>query len=64
GDGSTIEPEVLEILRQAYESETIKFPWQQNDLLLLDNMLAAHGRSAFKGPRQIVVAMTESYSDK
>jgi alpha-ketoglutarate-dependent taurine dioxygenase len=64
GDGSAIDSQVVQLLRNAYESETIQFPWQQHDLLLLDNMLAAHGRSAFKGPRKIVVAMTEPYSDK
>jgi alpha-ketoglutarate-dependent taurine dioxygenase len=62
GDGSRIEPEVLDLLREAYERETIKFPWQKHDLLLLDNMLAAHGRSPFRGPRQIVVGMSEPYS--
>jgi len=58
-DGSPIEPEVLEVLRGAYEAETIKFPWQEHDLLLLDNMLVAHGRSPFSGPRKILVGMAE-----
>lgn len=62
GDGGTIEPEVLDTLREAYQQETIKFPWQQHDLLLLDNMLVAHGRSSFRGPRKIVVGMGEPYS--
>lgn len=62
GDGSPIEPGVLDILRDAYHQETVKFPWQQNDLLLLDNMLVAHGRSAFSGPRRIIVGMAEPYS--
>lgn len=59
GDGSSIEPEVLDSLRHAYEQETVSFPWRENDLLLLDNMLSAHGRSPFQGPRKIVVAMAE-----
>jgi alpha-ketoglutarate-dependent taurine dioxygenase len=62
GDGSAIEPEVLDTLREAYLQETIKFPWKQHDLLLLDNMLVAHGRSSFRGPRRIVVGMGEPYS--
>lgn len=62
GDGSRIEPEVLDVLRDAYHQETVKFPWRQHELLLLDNMLVAHGRSAFSGPRQIVVGMSEPYS--
>jgi hypothetical protein len=63
-DGSPIEPEVLDLLRQAYESETIKFTWKERDLLLLDNMLVAHGRSPFRGPRQIVVGMTEPHTSQ
>jgi alpha-ketoglutarate-dependent taurine dioxygenase len=62
GDGSRIEPEVLDVLRDIYQQETIKFPWQEHDLLLLDNMLVAHGRSSFHGPRKIIVGMTEPYS--
>ena len=58
-DGNPIEPEILEILRGAYEAETIKFPWREHDLLLLDNMLVAHGRSSFSGPRKILVGMAE-----
>jgi alpha-ketoglutarate-dependent taurine dioxygenase len=59
GDGSPIEPEVLNQLRAAYQAETISFPWQKGDLLMLDNMLVAHGRAPFSGPRQILVGMAE-----
>lgn len=59
GDGSPIEPEVVEHLREAYRRETVSFPWQKGDLLLLDNMLVAHGRAPFAGPRQVLVGMAE-----
>jgi alpha-ketoglutarate-dependent taurine dioxygenase len=59
GDGSPIEPEVLDALRAAYHAETVSFPWQRGDLLMLDNMLVAHGRAPFSGPRQILVGMAE-----
>ena len=58
-DGSPIEPEVMEHLRTAYRAETVSFPWQRGDVLMLDNMLTAHARESFTGPRSIVVAMAE-----
>jgi len=62
GDGEAIEPAVCERLRAAYEAETVKFAWQRGDILLLDNMRVAHGRSAFSGPRKILVSMGEPFT--
>jgi alpha-ketoglutarate-dependent taurine dioxygenase len=64
GDGSPIEPETLDALRGAYERETVTFPWRQGDVMLLDNMLAAHGRAPYAGPRKILVGMAEPWSDR
>jgi alpha-ketoglutarate-dependent taurine dioxygenase len=61
GDGSPIELSVLEEIRDAYRSETVSFAWQERDLLMLDNMLVAHGRNPYAGPRKILVAMTEPF---
>lgn len=60
GDGSPIEPEVLEHLRGVYLQQMIEFPWQRGDVLLLDNMLAVHARNEFNGPRRILVSMAEA----
>lgn len=57
GDGSPIEEDALETIRTAYANETVVFPWQTKDVLLLDNMLTAHGRRPYKGARSIVVGM-------
>ncbi|MBD2040240.1 TauD/TfdA family dioxygenase [Microcoleus sp. FACHB-672] len=62
GDGSPIEDSVLEAIRQVYEKETIIFPWHEGDVLLLDNMLATHGRTPFVGSRQVVVGMAEPFT--
>ena len=59
GDGSPIEPDVLEQLREIYRRETISFPWQEHDILMLDNMLSAHGRNPYAGPRKVLVGMAE-----
>jgi len=62
GDGTSIEPSVLDKVREAYRQETVTFPWQEGDILMLDNMLVAHGRSPFVGSRKIMVGMCETYS--
>jgi alpha-ketoglutarate-dependent taurine dioxygenase len=62
GDGSPMELSALEEIREAYRQETISFPWQVGDILMLDNMLAAHGRTPFVGSRKIVVAMAKAFS--
>jgi alpha-ketoglutarate-dependent taurine dioxygenase len=59
GDGSPIEPWVLEHLRDAYRQEAVSFPWQKGDTIILDNMLTAHARSSFVGPRKVLFAMAE-----
>lgn len=59
GDGTSIEADVLEEIRDVYRCLAVQFSWQKGDVLMLDNMLAAHGRTPFKGRRQILVAMAE-----
>lgn len=59
GDGSPIESSVLDELRAIYHAETVSFPWQAGDILMLDNMLTAHGRAPFRGTRKVVVGMSQ-----
>ena len=59
GDGTSIETDVLDEIRDVYRCLAVQFSWQKGDVLMLDNMLAAHGRTPFKGRRQILVAMAE-----
>jgi alpha-ketoglutarate-dependent taurine dioxygenase len=59
GDGGAIDRPLLDHVRAAYRAETVTFAWERGDLLLLDNMLVAHGRAPYSGPRRILVAMAE-----
>ena len=58
---STIQDETLSIVRTVLEKHKISFPWQAGDVVMLDNMLTAHARAPFKGPRKVIVAMAEAH---
>jgi len=61
GDGSRIEPQALDELRDAYIKELVSFTWRRGDLLMIDNMLTAHSRAPYTGARKILVAMSKPY---
>ena len=62
GDGSPIEAQTLATIRSAIDRETRRFDWRVGDVLILDNMLAQHGREPFRGPRRILTIMSTPYS--
>ena len=63
GDGAPIDDAALSEIREAYRGEKVVFPWQPGDVLLVENMLTAHGRRPFSGSRRVVVGMAESWSE-
>jgi len=62
GDGKSIDDRVVAQIRRAYDAETVALPWEAGDLLLLDNMLASHGRHPFTGMRRVLVSMGDPHS--
>jgi alpha-ketoglutarate-dependent taurine dioxygenase len=62
GDGSVIEDSMMsEILSVYKEIETV-YPWKTGDMVVIDNLLAAHGRNPFEGERKLLVAMGDLLS--
>jgi alpha-ketoglutarate-dependent taurine dioxygenase len=57
GDGTPIDSAYLTTIREVYDRTKFSFQWENNDLLLLDNMLFTHGRQPFTGKRQVLVGM-------
>lgn len=57
-DGSPIPRSDLYHIMDVLDANTIYFPWQKGDVLVLDNVLAMHGRATFTGKRRILTAMT------
>jgi alpha-ketoglutarate-dependent taurine dioxygenase len=62
GNGDPIDEEIVRTINEAYEANTLLERWQPGDLLMVDNIRMAHGREAFDGPREVVVAMADPVS--
>src|SRR5204862_7626649 len=61
GDGGRIPDEVIDHLRACYRTASTRLDWQFDDILVVDNMTAAHAREPYTGPRKLAVAMAEPY---
>ncbi|MFN6484869.1 MULTISPECIES: non-ribosomal peptide synthetase [unclassified Nostoc] len=59
GDGTPIEDSAIAEINEVYQQSQTSFLWQKSDILMLDNMLTAHGRNPYLGYRKVVVAMAE-----
>ncbi|XP_064634331.1 uncharacterized protein LOC135492089 [Lineus longissimus] len=57
GDGTDIEPDVLQHIREVQWRCTVAEQPQQGNVLALDNMRVAHSKFGYKGPRTMRVAL-------
>ena len=57
GRRHVIDDALVDEVRDLMDRESVAFSWQEGDVLVIDNMLVAHSRSPFTGPRKIVVAL-------
>lgn len=57
GDGSEIEPEVLQHIRATAWSCAVGYKWRSGDLLVLDNLAVQHARVGFKGDRRLLARL-------
>lgn len=58
-DGTPIPRQDLYHIMNVLDDLTIYFPWKRGDVLVLDNILAMHGRATFTGKRRILTALTD-----
>ncbi|MGE8580029.1 MAG: TauD/TfdA family dioxygenase, partial [Burkholderia contaminans] len=57
GDGSPMPFDDLVAIYDALDDEELAFPWQAGDVLVVDNMLVAHGRNPYRGARDTQVML-------
>jgi len=58
GDGSPIPAEAIAEIEAAYARTSLAVPWRPGDVMVVNNMLMAHGRRPYSGERRILVAMS------
>ncbi|EYF01037.1 TauD/TfdA family dioxygenase [Chondromyces apiculatus] len=65
GDGSPIPEEHVHHILALYAALEASFAWRRGDVLLVDNVLAAHARNPYTGQRRLLVGLGEPtpYSD-
>ena len=57
GDGTKVSAADAEHLFDVFAKAEVPVRWRPGDLLLLDNILAVHGRTAFEGGRRVLAAL-------
>lgn len=61
GDGMEIDQADLQRVSDAFKRSSITFRWQKGDVLVVDNMVYAHGRQPFKGSRRVLAALMDAH---
>jgi alpha-ketoglutarate-dependent taurine dioxygenase len=62
GDGSPIDDRDMAHILSVYARLESVFTWQKGDVMVVDNLLAAHARNPFTGERRLLVSMGEMAS--
>ncbi|KAK7858205.1 clavaminate synthase-like protein At3g21360 [Quercus suber] len=57
GDGKPLPADIVNDCLNILEGESVAFPWQKGDVLLLDNWAALHSRRSFDPPRRILASL-------
>jgi hypothetical protein len=60
GDGSPLDADAVHLAADIAEELTFDVPWQQCDVVLVDNYLVMHGRRTFSGTRKVWASLVAS----
>ena len=60
-DGRKLPYQTTKELHKAFWDSSVIFRWKKDDLLIIDNITAAHGRMNFSGSRRILACLADEY---
>ncbi|WP_338672948.1 TauD/TfdA family dioxygenase [Streptomyces sp. SCSIO 30461] len=61
GNGDPLDQDTVNLINSVYDAHTRREPWQDGDLMLVDNLRTAHSREAYEGDRSVLVAMAQPH---
>jgi alpha-ketoglutarate-dependent taurine dioxygenase len=61
-DGENISRQDTDIINNAITRNTVSTPWQEGDVMIIDNYSCLHGKTAHTGNRLILVGLTKYYT--
>ena len=64
GDMSDIADEDVQFVQQVMDENRVAIPYEQGDVLLVDNMVAMHARNSFVPPRLVHAAIISGWNDQ
>jgi hypothetical protein len=63
GDGSPIESEVLQHIREVTWKNAVGKKLEKGDIVVLDNMYVQHGRLGYSGKRKVLISLARREND-
>ena len=61
GDHSPVDGAALLATAEAMREERVVIPWQEGDMMWIDNQLTMHSRQPYEGPRRILAAIAPQH---
>lgn len=62
GSGDEFTDEEYAIIEELFTANSIRFNWEDGDIIVADNLAWAHGRYPYEGERNILAMMGEPYA--
>jgi alpha-ketoglutarate-dependent taurine dioxygenase len=59
GDGTPLDREAVQVAIALADELAFDIPWQQGDVVLVDNLLTMHGRRTFRGTRKVLASLAD-----
>jgi hypothetical protein len=59
GDGAPIPDDFIELMHDTFRTHMVAIPYLERDFMIVNNLVATHGRQSYTPPRKVYVTMRE-----